>query len=660
MRISGLDTGLSALQVNQSALNIVGNDIANAQTPGYHNETPQLAESLATDHLGLYFGSGVTITDITRAQNASLDVAVNGQATQAGATSSQLDSLQQIQGLLAPTGGSTIGDLLNTFFSNVEQLASQPSDLSQRQVVLASATTLANGLNNLSSGLQQLGGNLTSQANQLVAQINSQAQNIAQLNSQIQSAEAQGGTPDTLLDQRDQLINQLAGNVGVQTVSEPYGQTTVLVDGAPLVMGGQTQALQVQLDQSGNLEVTSGGSTQPLTISGGQLGGVLQVYNQALPGYQNQLNTFAQAVAQGVDSVQATGLGLNGPSSFASGQRGVSNTQVPLAQAGLSMPVQAGSLYVSVTNLATGAHTLSQVQIDPNTQSLQDVAKAISGVAHIQGVVNSQTGTLQVLAQPGYAFDFAGQLPTTPQNVAITGTAVPQVTGTYTGTENNVYNFKVVGSGTVGVTPNLTLQVTDSSGNLLSSLKIGQGYTAGSPLQVADGVSVQLGSGTVNNGDSFSTPVVARPDTSGILAALGINSFFSGTNASDLQVNPNLLANPQELAAGHTSEPSDGSNLQELLALQNDPTMAGGTQTYGQFFDGIVGTIGAQVQNLNQLQTNQQAMTQQLNTQQQSVEGVDPNEALVQMLQFQRSYQSAAQYISTVNQALDSLLQILQ
>src|SRR5439155_19269418 len=134
------------------------------------------------------------------------------------------------------------------------------------------------------------------------------------------------------------------------------------------------------------------------------------------------------------------------------GVRAASSTTVPLAQAKLAFPPQAGSLFISVTNKATGNRTISEVQIDPATQSLQDVANAINAVPNLQGLVDTQTGTLKIIAAPGFGFDFAGRLATQPDSASITGTTQAQASGTYTGSVNDVYTYKVVGTGTIGVT----------------------------------------------------------------------------------------------------------------------------------------------------------------------------------------------------------------
>lgn len=205
--------------------------------------------------------------------------------------------------------------------------------------------------------------------------------------------------------------------------------------------------------------------------------------------------------------------------------------------------------------------------------------------------------------------------------------------------------FNVVGTGTVGVTPNLTLQIQDASGNTVASLNIGQGYSPGSALQVGNGVTVQLSSGTANDGDSFTVNEVAQSDTAGILPALGLNTFFTGDNASNIAVQPTLLADPSLFAGSLTGQPGDGSNVQNMAALENAPLLANGTQTLEQSYGSLVGDVGAQVQTLTQQQASQQLVGQSLQTQQQSVSGVDPNQELVQLVQSQQSYQLASYYI---------------
>lgn len=651
--------GLSVLTAAQTGLSVVGNNLANSNTPGYHEQVVDLTEANPTTIGNVSVGSGVQVSDTRRQIDNLMETALTNQTYTLADTTAQLNTLQQVQSVLSPSSGALDANI-ETFFNQLNQLAANPSDTTQRAVVIGNANNLATQFNLLSSSLSQVQSGLDSQLNAAATDINSLSQRIAQLNASIRDASATGATPNDQLDQRDQLINQLAGDVGVQVIPTGLNQVNVLAAGTPVVVGDQSVALQFSLNSSNQAQFTAAGSSTPLAVSGGKVGGLLAVRNQSLADVQTQLDTLAGTFAQQVDNIQATGLGLTGPSSFLSGTRGATSITAPLDQAGLAFPPQAGTLYVSVTNQSTGSRTLSAVNIDPSTQSLTDVANALSTVPNLQAVTNPQTGTLQIMAKPGYAFDFAGRLPSSPNTSGYTGTATPQVSGSYTGSSNDNYTFQVVGSGTVGVTSNLTLQVKDAGGNSIATLNIGQGYSPGTPLTVANGVTVQLASGTANNGDTFSTPVVAQPDTAGILTSLGLGTFFTGSKASDIAVQPALLNNPSLLAGSRSGDTGDNSNLTRLAALQTQPVLAGDTQTFTQAFEGIVSSVATQVQQLTDQQTSQQALGQQLQTQQQSISGVDPNQELVSLMNFQQSFQIASEYIGMVNTTLQYLTQVIQ
>jgi flagellar hook-associated protein FlgK len=164
---------------------------------------------------------------------------------------------------------------------------------------------------------------------------------------------------------------------------------------------------------------------------------------------------------------------------------------------------------------------------------------------------------------------------------------------------------------------------------------------------------VKLTAGTVNAGDSFQVNVAANPDTAGILPALGLNSFFTGSTPGTFAVNPALLANPGLLAASKSGEPGDSSNVNQLVALGNQNTMAGGTQTFNQFLANLIGNVGTQVQDATNQQTAYNALGAQLQNQLQSNTGVDSNGELIKLVQYQQSYEMSAKYVSMVSQTLD-------
>ena len=176
---------------------------------------------------------------------------------------------------------------------------------------------------------------------------------------------------------------------------------------------------------------------------------------------------------------------------------------------------------------------------------------------------------------------------------------------------------------------------------------------------MTDGVTVALAAGTANDGDVFSTRVVAETDTAGILTALCLNSFFDGHDASDIRVRFDLVSSPNLLAAARSGQPGDGSNLRRMAAVRDLPLLKGGTQTLSQSLVSLVGDVGARVQELDELETNQQSFADRLDAERQSVSGVDANEELVKMVEFQRAFQLASRYINAVNETLDELFRII-
>ena len=274
--------------------------------------------------------------------------------------------------------------------------------------------------------------------------------------------------------------------------------------------------------------------------------------------------------------------------------------------------------------------------------------------------MNTQTGTLTVAANTGYTFDFTGGYQASPTtNFAGGTTATPTIGGTVSNNTSDNFTFTFTSSGTVGVTPGLQAQVTDQTGAVVATVNVGQGYQAGQPISVANGVTMSLGAGTATAGDSFSTPVVGNPDSAGILNSLGINTLFTGSTAATLAVNPNILANPSQFATSTTGQPGDTSNLQRFVALGQSAVLGNGTQTFSQYANQMDSDIGTGVQSLTAQQSTNQTLTTAISAQQQSVSGVDTNEELASVMQYQQMFEIAGKYISAVNDAIQQLLQVV-
>lgn len=651
--------GVSALQAAQRALEITGHNIANANTPGYHRQIPKLGSRAAMQIDGMAIGRGVELLDIQRAVNQQLESSLTQQVSVNGATDVQLGTMTRLESRWSTDGASPAGRL-EVLFNDLEQLSTRLGDGASRKVVLSTATSTAREFNSLATDMYQMREDLDRSLIDGVNEINSLLKDIASYNVEIQRLTGQGISPNDLLDQRGQRINQLAERLPIEVQNGTQGQLTVMSTGTPLVISDSPQTVVMGVDDEGVAEFLVASTNTRLEITGGRVGGLLELRNTQLATYLNRLDELARGVARAFDGVQSTGLGLDGGFGELNGQRGVKDTSVKLSAAGLAFPPQAGSLFVTMTNKATGAKTITEVSINPATQSLQDVATALSSaVPQFSAFVNSQVGTLSLNAAPGYTFDFTGGVDPNSSTLFTAGTTTtPTAGGIYTGTTNDVYNVTFLSSGTVGVTPDLQARVTNQAGEIITTLNIGQGYEAGQPLQIANGVTISLAVGTVANGDSFATKVIGQPDSAGILTALGLNTFFSGNDAATLKVNADLIGNPNRLATSRTGQPGDASNLQRFIALRDTSLMNGGQLTFSKAFNLTLAEIGTEVGSLNQRHDTNQLLTDRINSAIQSESGVDPNEEMVEVLKYQRMFQLAAKYINTVNDTFEELLRL--
>ncbi|HLG31175.1 MAG TPA: hypothetical protein VI387_13280, partial [Candidatus Brocadiales bacterium] len=155
------------------------------------------------------------------------------------------------------------------------------------------------------------------------------------------------------------------------------------------------------------------------------------------------------------------------------------------------------------------------------------------------------------------------------------------------------YTFTALGTGTIGSTNGLQIEVKDSSGNTVSILDVGDTYTPGSTINIGNGVSVTFTGDSITTGDNLSFDVISDSDTSDILASLGINIFFNGKDASDISLSQEIADNPSLIAAATTSSPGDNTNALRMAGLQFANTNIGNVNTtFSDYLHSFETTLG--------------------------------------------------------------------
>jgi flagellar hook-associated protein 1 FlgK len=396
--------GLSGLNAARVAFNTTSNNISNVNTPGYNRELPIFAQN-GSDQ-------GVKITDVQR----QFDSYIAGQLNAANSKTSGLDAYQtqvsQIDNLLADED-SGLAPLMQKFFASLATLAGSPADPAARQGVLGQADTLAAQFRSFDQYLGDMATGLNGQLANETDQINNTAKQIADLNTQITLAKAKlGQAPNSLLDQRDQLVADLAQHVNVTKLAQSDGTYNLSIgNGQPLVSGGRAFQLQVVSSSADPTSTVIGyndaaGNVVELpdsTFTGGTLGGLLTFRDQSLNPTRSQLGQLAVSLAQGVNAAHEQGVDLNGdpgeamfsvgdPQAFANKRNtGTASAAVAFDPANVAqltandydLKYDATAGTFKITNLGTGQSS-SQALGAGNTLSFGGVTVTIDDPAQLQ------------------------------------------------------------------------------------------------------------------------------------------------------------------------------------------------------------------------------------------------------------------------------------
>jgi flagellar hook-associated protein 1 len=323
----GLEIGRRALQAQQVGLNVTGNNIANANTPGFSRRQVNLANAMSGTN-GV--GSGVDATAVVRQRSQFLDAQARVQQQVLGYWESMEQTLGNLEAIFnesAGAGASESGTVsseesgtglsgsLNRFWNTWQDLANQPESGSARAAVSQEADHLTATFHQADAQLKDARSQLDAEVQEIVDQVNQLADQLAQVNAQIPRARfGQGGAAD-LEDQRDQLLEGLSQLVDTTVSEGENGQVTVRLGDHDLVAGDRTVQLQVRrLAQDGltaNRVFFADDHTQA-TVREGRLRGVMAARDEVIPGLQGRLDEVAAGLVEEVNRLHRAGYGLDG------------------------------------------------------------------------------------------------------------------------------------------------------------------------------------------------------------------------------------------------------------------------------------------------------------------------------------------------------------
>ena len=710
-----LNIGQTALNASQAWISVTGSNIANADTDGYNRRYVDQRDAGTLTAKPGGEGMGVNAQQIMRFFDAFLERSYVRQSTNSSRWTAQDTVLSSVENLFNESNRSGISSSMNAFFKGWKDLTQLPDNNAYRESLLSNADNLSTMFGSTAAGLKAVQNEMDVSIDQSVKRVNVLARGIADLNRQITTNTVDGvSNPNALLDQRDQMVRELASLVDVETVDNGKGNFTVqLSTGQPLVQGQNVNELKVMGPRAeNNLQVGSaykgniefqGTDSHEYTVevvNGGSVGDTPPPsFRVSLDGGKTWLRdengtelryNITDADGDGkVDPVQVKNLKI----SFTDGQDFSAGDKFDIMPKNGLYWIEPTRGPQNVTpqtyfdgsenkNRVTGGKLTAYYTVrDDNCGRYLDELDAVASSLiwevnrlHSQGtgteLLTYAQGTQQVqssqqpLGSPQSILPYADKLQSGNLNIYFydktTGDFRPTASG-----GNSLDFSSITPPGTVNFDPaHHTLQ--DVCDVVNSSFP--DSSAPGTNMLKA---SIQDGKLLIEANPASNVKFGMGMDSTGLMAALGINAFFTGDSATNMAVNSQLHTNANLIAAGavngqNQANKGDSSTATAIGALSNKDVTISTTwktvsnQSLGEYYATLVTSVGADRRLSKTNSEYHTSLTTDLEDRVTSVTGVNLDEEMSNLIKFQHSYTAAAKLITTADQMLQTLLGLKQ
>jgi flagellar hook-associated protein 1 len=303
---ASLGVSARALEAQQLGLEITGQNIANAATPGYARRRVVFAESPGADGL---VGRGVTVEGIESLRDMLLERRLRDERPGAGREAAIAESLAIVETALGSTSHGLDASMAS-FFNAFSELATDPMSAAARQGVVLAGETVANHFHAITRDLAAAQRHTDGQLRAAVDDVNALTEQIASLNTSIRGAEAGSAMAAGLQDQLHLRLHELSELVDIDVIPHANGSVDVTFGaGRPLVLGNGARAITATSGPpSGYASLSIDGVNVTSEFTSGRVGGLLQVRDTLVPQYQSQLDTLANAFVDEVNTLHAAGF----------------------------------------------------------------------------------------------------------------------------------------------------------------------------------------------------------------------------------------------------------------------------------------------------------------------------------------------------------------
>ena len=619
-----LSTAMSGLRATQASLALVSSNVANAETPGYVKKTVNQVAGTTGE-----FGSSVLINGVNRQLDQYLQTQLRTEtsgASYADVRSSYLANLQNVYG--NPDESGTIESAFNNLLTAFQGLSTSPDSQSARIGAVSAAQAMAQQLNATTQGIQNLRANAETGINDSVITANNAMAQIAAINNQLRNNGQTDAATASLLDQRDQYIDQLSQLMDIRTVTNNLNQVTVFTNSGVQLVG--TEASKLSFNPQGTITPNTLYNTNPTksnvgtitinfphggsydlvstnSIRSGKIAAYLELRDNTLVQAQAQIDQFAASMSSALSDKTTDGTAA--PASV-------------LPQAGYDLDLtglQSGNvIHVTYKDNTTGAtHNLSIVRVDdPSVLPLSNNA-TLDPNDEVLGV-NFASGMGSVVSQ---------------LNAALGPTANLQFSNPSGST------LRVLDDGA----PNRSDVTAASVTSTVSSLT---GGSAQLPL-------------FTDNGGLYSGAITANGSQQiGLAARISVNTALLGDPSRTIVYSTNPLT-----AAGDTTRSDFILTQLSTGSYRYSPQTGIGTTgapftgTLTNFAKQFISQQGEAATAAKQLSDGQDVVLNTLQKKVSQTSGVNIDDEMAHLLALQNAYSANARVMSSIKQMYDTLIQ---
>ncbi len=645
----GLNIARSSLLAHQVAVEVAGHNLSNVQTQGYSRQRVSMVQGVPSQTTQGSLGSGVRIDQVERLQLGYLERQVARVTVQNGYDASLVQGLDELQSLLGEPSAEGLNAALTAFWNSWDSLAARPTDAALRTQVVERADYLTTVYNRKIEGFEEAEARFDEVLTDALGEVNGRAGEIARLNGAISKSEASGYPANDLRDQRDRAVRLLAGTLGVEVEARDGRVDLRLPGGGPyLVHGAESYELFGSRDAGGRLGSFQVGHS-PAALTGGKVGALLTLRDEVSPGLRGEVGHWMSTVADRVNRLHVQGFDRDGlPGRNLLTWQG-SATRVAVApSSGLAAvttgrALEAGTHHLEVTSVDASLVGNGLGSVASDWLRLEQVGGAYGGApalgvdyhVRVLGAGGGPAGVEGLRLQL-----FRGNDPVSPVETAAGAGA------TFAWTVDGVAFEATVGVGG-GSAPR-----AGDRGHGLST--VGTAALDGGPAVRVDLASTNDLSFTGGSRNGFLAGGVATV-TFGAGAFAG-GSFTAYDPAGRLGLDPVVAADADQVAAAASRASGDGEMARRIADLAVRRIFEAIGETPAGYLGRTVQSLGAKGRDAEVMKEASTSVLLQLDAQRESVSGVNVDEEMVQLMQYQRGFEAAARFLTTVDGLLETLI----